>query len=79
MRTLASLLLVVLSVLPVVAAEDYPTPPRDKDSGKFAYQEVVQAEDATADDLYSRARAWQRQPTAQLEMSSSWTIDRRGC
>lgn len=32
--------------------------PRDEETGRFQYQEVVEVENASAGELYSRAKAW---------------------
>jgi len=40
-----------------VAHDDYRTPPIDPQTGRYAFQEVVQ-EQGTAAELYSRAKAW---------------------
>jgi len=57
-RTLACLLTLTSWCLALAADPEIIQPPRDADSGKFVYQEVVPVDGVTATDLYSRAKAW---------------------
>ncbi len=43
----------------ILAAKKEPAePPRDPDTGQFAYQGVIQVEGVSAHDLYKRAKTW---------------------
>jgi hypothetical protein len=59
LKTLLSLLTTATIAAVASAGEaDLPRPPRDQESGRFLYQEVITVEGVGAAELYSRARAW---------------------